>query len=257
MRMSPLQVSVPRRPRPSRGWAGLLACLLALAPAFAAAYDQNRIATGPDGKPVRIQGSVVVIEPDLELSLVTAGGLEEPRRAWSEAARQHYPVEVARWLERKGIRPLPAFDLPDDLPADSRLGQLVRLHEAVALSIAVYTRKGSYLATKGDRLDWTLGEGVAELREATGADYALFSYIRDSYTSEGRAALRVLGVLAGLATGQLVDIGGGRQVAVATLVDLRTGQVVWFNLMARQTGDLRTSQGTADTVDELLEDLPL
>src|SRR5690606_6310794 len=112
-------------------------------------------------------------------------------------------------------------------------------------------------ATKGDRLDWTLGEGVAELREATGADYALFSYIRDSYTSEGRAALRVLGVLAGLATGQLVDIGGGRQVAVATLVDLRTGQVVWFNLMARQTGDLRTPQGTADTVDELLEDLPL
>src|SRR5690606_41245017 len=65
--------------------------ILALAPAFAAAYDQNRIATGPDGKPVRIQGSVVVIEPDLELSLVTAGGLEEPRRAWSEAARQHYP----------------------------------------------------------------------------------------------------------------------------------------------------------------------
>jgi len=64
-------------------------------------------------------------------------------------------------------------------------------------------------------------------------------------------------VLAGLATGQLVDIGGGRQVAVATLVDLRTGQVVWFNLMARQTGDLRTPQGTADTVDELLEDLPL
>ncbi|KAA2286310.1 hypothetical protein [Arenimonas fontis] len=230
---------------------------MALLSAVAAAYDQNRIATGPDGRPLRIDGSVVMVEPDIELSLVTAGGVQEPRRAWSEAARQHYPVVVARWLERKGIQTRPAFDLPDDLPADSRLGQLVRLHEAVALSIALYTRRGSYLATKGGRLDWTLGGGVAELREATGADYALFSYIRDSYTSEGRAALRVLGVLAGLAAGQLVDIGGGRQVAVVTLVDLRSGQVVWFNLMSRQTGDLRDPEGAEDTVKELLEGLPL
>jgi hypothetical protein len=239
------------------GLAGLAAGLLALAATSASAYTLDRIATGPDGRPVEIRGSVVVVEPDIELSLVTAGGLEEPRRAWSEAARRHYPAAVGRWLRRAGVEHRPDFDLADDLPADSRLGQLVRLHEAVALSIALYSRKGSYLATKGGRMDWTLGPGVSELREATGADYALFTYLRDSYTSDGRAALRVLGVLAGLATGQLLDIGGGRQVAVVTLVDLRSGQVVWFNLMSRQTGDLRDPEGADATVRELLEDLPL
>lgn len=239
-----------------RAFAPLLALLLLLA-APAWAYNQDRVATDEAGNPVRITGSVVIVEPDIELSLVTAGGMLEPRREWSDAARRLYPEAVTRLLEAKGTATRPAFDLPDDLPADSTLGQLVRLNEAVSMSIAVYTRPGSLLATKGRRLDWTLGEGVSELREATGADYALFTYVRDSYTSGGRAALRVLALLAGAAVGQVVDIGGGQQVGVATLVDLRTGQVVWFNLMANQTGDLRDAEGAERTAKQMLTGLPL
>lgn len=240
-------------PRP---FVALLLLLLAICPA-ALAYNQDRVATDEAGNPVRIAGTVVIIEPDIELSLVTAGGLLEPRREWSDTARRLYPEAVNRLLEAKGSPTRPAFDLPDELPAESRLGQLVRLNEAVATSIAIYTRSGSHLATKGRRLDWTLGEGVAELREATGADYALFTYVRDSYTSGGRATLRVLALLAGAAVGQVVDIGGGQQVGVATLVDLRTGQVVWFNLMANQTGDLRDAEGAERTAKQMLTGLPL
>ena len=109
------------------------------------------------------------------------------------------------------------------------------------------------MATKrGKKLDWTLGPGVSELRKVTGADYALFTYVRDSYTSGGRAALRIASLL--LLGG---DIGGGAQVGVTTLVDLRTGQVVWFNFMAKQTGDLRDSQGAHKTARHLLKGLPL
>lgn len=239
-----------------RAFAPLLLLLLSLC-LPAQAYNQDRVATDEAGKPVRIAGSVVIVEPDIELSLVTAGGLLEPRREWSDAARRLYPEAVGRLLEARGSATVPAFDLPDDLPAESRLGQLVRLNEAVAMSIAVYTRSGSHLATKGRRLDWTLGDGVSELREATGADYALFTYVRDSYTSGGRVALRVLALLAGAAVGQVVDIGGGQQVGVATLVDLRTGQVVWFNLMANQTGDLRDAEGAERTAKQMLTGLPL
>lgn len=248
------------RPRsvasPARPWATLLLLALLL-PLQALAYNQNRVATDAAGQPVRIAGSVVVVEPDIELSVVTAGGMQEPRREWSDGARRLYPAAVGRRLDAAGKERRPDFDLPDDLEADSRLGQLVRLNEAVSLSIAVYTRPGSYLATKGRQLDWTLGESVSELREATGADYALFTYIRDSYATGGRKTLRVLGFLAGAAVGQVVDIGGGYQVGVATLVDLRTGQVVWFNLMANQTGDLRDAEGADATAEQLLRGLPL
>ncbi|GAA5081061.1 hypothetical protein [Lysobacter panacisoli] len=225
------------------------------------AAAQVRIATDAAGHALRIQGSVVVIEPDIELSLVTAGGLTEPRKEWSEAARKLYPQAVRTRLGNLNIQQKADFEIPDDLPADSRMGQIIRLNEAVAMSISQYSAAGSVLATKKDakgrpRMDWTLGPGVTELQQATGADYALFTYVRDSYTSGGRAALRALTMLAGFAMGTYLDIGGGAQVGVATLVDLRTGQVVWFNLMAKQSGDLRDQSGANATAMQLLRDMP-
>lgn len=227
------------------------------------AIAQVRTVTDTEGKALRLQGSVVVIEPDIELTLVTAGGLQEPRKEWSDSARKYYPLGVADVLKGKGVVQKPDFDIPDDLAAESRMGQLLRLNQAVALSINQTTLPGSVLATKKDpktgklRMDWTLGPSVSELREATGADYALFTYVRDSYASGGRTALRVFAMLAGAAMGSYVDIGGGMQFGVATLVDLRTGQVVWYNLMVKGSGDLRDEKGADQTAKQMLKGLPL
>jgi hypothetical protein len=230
----------------------LLLAGLAMVPGFALA-GHDRVATDANGNPLHIAGSVVIVEPDLELSEVLAGGANEPRREWSLAARRLYPAAVHARLQAAGVRALPDYDVPDDLDPDSRLGQVLRLNQAVSVSALAYTTVGNGLATKrGKQLDWTLGPGVSALREATGADYALFTYLRDSYTSSGRKALRVAALV--LFGG---DIGGGRQVGVTTLVDLRTGQVVWFNYLARQTGDLRDAAGATATAGHMLEGLPL
>ena len=93
---------------------------------------------------------------------------------------------------------------------------------------------------------------MAALREATGADYALFTYVRDSYSSGGRVAMRVIGFL--LLGG---DVGGGYQIGLASLVDLRTGQVVWHNLLVDQTGDLRDEAGARETTEDLLKGLAM
>ncbi|MEO7478420.1 MAG: hypothetical protein ABIT64_04210 [Lysobacteraceae bacterium] len=232
---------------------------------LASVHAQNRpeVAVDTTGQAIKVDGSIVIVQPDIELSLVTAGGLHEPRKEWSDAARKLYPATVHSLLDAKHTNAKPDFLIPDDLDPSSRLGQILRLNQAVALSIAQYSQPGSALATKKDAttgkplLDWTLGPGVSELRDATGADYALFTYIRDSYASGGRKTLRVLAMLAGAAMGSYMDIGGGAQVGVATLVDLRTGKVVWFNLMARQSGDLRDATGTELTVAQMLKGLPL
>ena len=244
-----------RVPRPCRlpfpAWFLLLVALCATT--AAQAYNQNRVATDAAGNPIRIQGTVVMIEPDIELSEVLAGGVQEPRQAWTEAARRLYPQAVRRRLAAANTEMKPDYLVPRDLSPDARLGQVLRLNEAVSLSILAYTSPGNQLATKkGKRLDWTLGPGVQELRAVTGADYALFTYIRDSYTSGGQAALRIAAILLLGA-----DIGGGMQVGVTTLVDLRTGQVVWFNFLAKQTGDLRDEQGAATTADRMLKGVPL
>ncbi|MBS0212759.1 MAG: hypothetical protein JSR26_06185 [Proteobacteria bacterium] len=240
----------------------LLSALLALA-ALAPVAAQVRTATDAGGQPIKASGRIVIVQPDIELSLLAAGGLSEPNKEWSDAARRLYPQAVHDLLAARHAQALPDYAAPDDLDPASHLGQILRLNEAVALSIAQYSQGYGALATKKDPatgkplLDWSLGPGVAVLRDATGADYALFTYIRDSYASEGRKTLRVLGLIAGAAMGGFMDIGGGRQVGVATLVDLHTGKVVWFNLMQRQSGDLRDADGAKATVAQMLKELPL
>lgn len=240
----------------------LFSATLALASAANAATIA-KTAVDASGEKIKIQGSIVLIEPDIELTLVTAGGLQEPRKDWSDAARSHYPKAVSRFItDRKGSQKAD-FDVPDQLDPASRLGQIMRLNQVVAISIAQYTSPGSVLATKKDPktgkalLDWSLGEGVQEIQQLTGADYALFTYVRDSYSSGGRTALRAFAMLAGAAVGSYVDIGGGMQIGVATLVDLKTGRVIWNNLLVKQTGDLRTEAETAQAVAELLKSFPL
>lgn len=208
---------------------------------------QVRTAQDPAGKPLRIDGSVVLVEPDIELYEVGAGGVQEPRKAWTESARRLFPQAARDLLQAQGIALRPDFRLPDEVGPESRLRQLQLLNQAVSISILNYGRSGA-LRNKRGKFDWTLGPGVSELRQATGADYALFTYVRDSYTSGGRAAMRVIGFL--LLGG---DIGGGVQVGLASLVDLRTGQVVWHNLLLDQTGDLRDPAGARETAGDLLK----
>ncbi len=107
------------------------------------------------------------------------------------------------------------------------------------------------LPSKGDALDWTLGPGAGALRSHYGADYALFVFVRDSYTSGGRAMLMIGAALFG------VSVPGGQQTGFASLVDLRTGNIVWFNRIINNSGDLRTAAPAQKTVDDLLKELPI
>ena len=83
-------------------------------------------------------------------------------------------------------------------------------------------------------------------------DYALFLHAEDSFASTGRVALQVLGI-AGCFVGFCApNMGGGSQFAYASLVNLRTGEVVWFNVLQSRIGDIRTPEGAAVMVERLL-----
>ena len=92
--------------------------------------------------------------------------------------------------------------------------------------------RAHHLPTKrGKGLDWTLGEDAVALGRRTGYDYALFLYAEDSFASTGRIGApgaRRCRLLHRLLRSQ---VGGGGQFAYASLVDLRTGEVVWFNVV--------------------------
>jgi len=193
---------------------------------------------------------VLIMPPDVELSELTAGGLLEPKADWTEQGRAHVAAALDRHLEGKNATvvryPAPGGD-PD--PADL---QLLKLHDEVGGSILRHKYLPVLeLPTKRDVFDWTLGPEVGRLRERTGADYALFVFLRDSYASAGRVALIVGAALLG------VGVPGGQQWGFASLVDLRTGDIVWFNRLVSPTGDLRKAEPAGDAVKSLLAELPL
>jgi hypothetical protein len=196
--------------------------------------------------------NVLLIEPDIILFELTAGGLEEPRADWTETAKLNVGKKLGEILRKTGDKPIP-HQLPVNVP-DRMHGQeqILRLHEVVGQSVLIHKYLPIYaLPTKEGCFDWGLGECVKSLKEDTGADYALFVYLRDSYASPGRAALIVAAAILG------VGIPGGVQLGFASLVDLQTGQIVWFNRLMSAAGDLRTPEAAEKAIQELLVNIPL
>ncbi len=204
----------------------------------------------PDSKSAH---RVLLVPPDIELSVLTAGGLYEPRADWTTAAETHVNTALQE-LVRKGGDTLVTYEVRLDAPAMSeKYEQIIKLHEAVGRAILIHKYLPKYrLPTKTGKLGYSLGSTVIGLRNGDDADYALFIYLRDSYQSGGRiAASLVAAAVFG------VSLEGGRQVGFASLVDLETGSVVWFNRLVRTTGDLRQIEPAREAVSQLLRDFPL
>jgi hypothetical protein len=225
-----------------------------------AACVQTRQVADVEFEPPQGDYSLIVMRPDVTVGLVTAGGLVEPRADWTEQARTNLLRALAEQQAGRGgrTRILETRAGVDGVSAD-QVAELERLHAAVGASIALHKYLGATLPTKRRQgLDWTLGEDAVAFGKAAGMDYALFLHAEDSFASSGRVALQVLG-LAGCFIGFCAPQGGGGQSAYASLVDLRTGEVVWFNVLQTQSlapgvqfGDIRTPEGAAQMVERLL-----
>ncbi len=234
----------------ARNRCNLLAALLLAASLFtatgAARADSRNIA--PDFKNLPKGAKVVIMPADIELFSISAGGVSEPKADWTEAATRYFTNALT---ERKKSLGLASVELAN---ADAdELSDVNALHAAVARSIALHHFGPSSLRlpTKDGKLDWSLGDSVAPIRQKTGADFALFSWVRDSYASAERKAAMVAMALLG------VGISGGFQVGYASLVDLKSGRVLWFNQLGRGTGDLREADSAKETVGVLLDKFPI
>src|SRR4051812_29358487 len=204
---------------------------------------------------------LLVLRPDVTVGSLTTGGMVEPRADWTDQARASIVAALRAQQAGRGGHVL-VVEHRNEVPGVSaqELADVERLNAAVDESIVLHKYLGDYLPTKRGRgLDWTVGEDAVRLGRKTGYDYALFLHAEDQVASTGRIALGVIG-LAGCIVGFCApNIGGATQLDYASLVDLRTGEVVWFNVVRAGSqvpgikfGDLRTPQGAEQMVERLL-----
>jgi hypothetical protein len=190
---------------------------------------------------------IVLMPTDLELFSISGGGVLEPKADWTDAASKHFKAAL---LEKK--KKLGAISVELSERDADELAEINTLHAAIARAIAMHHFGPGFfsLPTKDGKLDWSLGDAVRPLKQRTGADYALFSWIRDSYASGERVVTMIALALLG------VGVPGGVQVGYASLVDLDSGRVLWFNRLQRGYGDLREREKAMETLEALLADFP-
>ena len=202
-------------------------------------------------KPPSGQYRIIVMQPAISVGVLTAGGSVEPRQDWTDQARGHVLAALNAQQINQGGDVTIAKTQSDAGGNAEEVADLVFLHNAVGGAIRTHKYGMLTLPTKKGRFDWTLGTDAVKFGQETNYDYALFLRAQDSFSSGGRVALQAVSLI-GCAFGVCAMPQGGQQLAFASLVDLRTGQVVWFNVLNSSAGDIRTAEGAKKMVDGLL-----
>jgi hypothetical protein len=241
-----------------RKWGVALALALSLT---IGACVQTRQYADVQFTPPRGDYKLLVLRPDVTVGSLTTGGLVEPRADWTEQARASVVAALRAQQATRGGKLL-VVEHRNELPGVTaqELADMERLNFAVAQSIVLHKYLGDSLPTKrGKGLDWTLGEDAVRLGQKSGYDYALFLHAEDQVASTGRVVLGVLGAAGCIVGFCAPNVGGATQLDYASLVDLKTGEVVWFNVVLASSqvpgikfGELRTPQGAEQMVERLL-----
>lgn len=199
----------------------------------------------PAGKPAKI----IVFRPDVKVGSLGVGGVEQPNAEWTETARKNLAEALKA---NQAARDNEVIFLADqDGEAAVTVAEYQSLFRAVASALVDHQYGLGRLPTKKGVFEWTLGPGAAKLGEIGGGNYGLFLFTHDSYGTAGRKVAQVL--MAGLFGGYMP---AGVHISYAALVELETGNIVWFNVDGAAGGDPREPDGAAKRIDQLLQTLP-
>lgn len=175
--------------------------------------------------------SIVLLPLDVRYYLITAGGVREHHAEWSQLAEEQMTLAMDAYLATIGAA-IKSADAADTGETEAEFG---RLHRVVGLTIIDQNAKSG----------GSMGPGVEQIAQRHNADYALFVHFRNYQASGGRVAFAILAAAAEL------NMRTGSEQGFASLVDLRTGDVVWFNSIDDVVGEIRQESGARDAINQL------
>jgi hypothetical protein len=198
-------------------------------------------------------GDVIVLPLDIKVKEFSASGLTEEVPDWTRQAvanfrqqLQHHDPELLPELQLRFMPEQPAEDM-------ARVEEHLALNDRVMGNAFVFSGPtgGEAWKHKAKHFDYSLGPGLAFLAERTGADKALILMGEDVHSSEGRKAAFLVAAAFG------VGIPLGHSVAVASLVDLRSGDVLWMHYyISAGNVSFLNEEDTRTVVTELFKPFP-
>jgi len=207
--------------------------------------------------------TVLLANPDLIVNEVSAGGVEEKVKDWSNDASQN-AGRLVRTLANENH----AFEIVDDTRLDASdkrlLEQYAALYVRMLASINM-SRRSSNPAwwARVAQFDYTMGPGMQDVAVHSQADAVLFVVGNEHVASAGRQARTAAGILGGILLGATTGVGvfsvptAGVSFLSLGLVDMRTGDLLWLSADSKGGGiNLRNEKDLKTVLTELFASYP-
>ncbi len=178
----------------------------------------------------------------------------EAVKDWTDAAQKNLGEAAVAHLGADSRFQTQAFP---SIEGEAVLREHIELFKIVANTMTgVLQWGGKAFADKRASPDYSIGDGLAFLADATGADYAFIMAGGQVKQTGGSAFMQFVAAAGG------VYVPGGGTYAMAGIIDLRSGEVKWLNSAAGEqmfgmTGtDTRTPAAAQEVVDRMFKDFP-
>jgi hypothetical protein len=204
--------------------------------------------------------TVTLMPIDIKFYKLTAGGMSEQMDEWDADSDELFKAAL---MERLDISPKIRISIFDEGKINNDQKKFLEtqngLYRAVAQSIILHTyTPGCLFPNKISSFDYTLGRDLSQVNDFMHTDALLFLSGSRTYWTGGRVFLACWGVLLSSVSGVAVLPASVPDWVAASLVDAKTGNVIWFRyvgLPGNQIGDLRNERVVENTVDYLFKDL--
>ena len=205
---------------------------------------------------------LLVLRPDVTVGSLTTGGMVEPRADWTEQARANIVAALRAQQAARGGK-VTIVEHRNELPGVTAAGAGRRRaaelrRRPVDRRPQISRRLSADQARQGPRLDARRGRRPARPEDRLRL-CACSSTPRTRSRPAAGSRLACSDLPAASSAFARPTSAAQQQLDYASLVDLKTGEVVWFNVVQAGSqvpgikfGDLRTPQGAAQMVDRLL-----
>lgn len=224
----------------------MLSLLLALPAQAQHRVHHSLLATPPRPLP----GKLVAVPAHILVREVTAGGVLEPVPRWTEDASANLTRALGEIAARRADLPLVAHPALDEAERE-RLEQYLATYLVVGSTAHTLTLTADPAwEHKRKHFDYTLGTGLAFLKEKSGADAAILIVGDDIVSTGERKAVAVFGALLG------VVVPLGRSLVSVGIVDLDSGDLLWMQHTFSQSYDLKDYDSAKAMLEEIFGAYP-